>query len=110
MADIYEMLRDFPDEQFRLSLKERLMEAAIVKPERPSYLPEGFRTITPYLITENANGIIDFMIAAFDATEKMRVPHAGGTLMHGEVVIGDSVVEISDGSPQYPPAPVALHL
>ena len=110
MADIFDRLRDFPDEQFRISLKEKLMQAATVTPERPSYLPEGFRSITPYLITSNATGIIDFMTAAFGATERMRVPRPDGTLMHGEVNIGDCVIEISDGTPQYPPSPVSLHL
>src|SRR5688572_17130147 len=110
MADIFDRLRDFPDEQFRISLKEKLMQAANVTPEPLSYVPEGFRSITPYLITSNATAIMDFMTAAFGATQRMRVPGPDGTLMHGEVNIGDSVIEISDGSSQYPPSPVALHL
>jgi uncharacterized glyoxalase superfamily protein PhnB len=108
MVDIFDRLRDLPDEQFRISLKEKLMQAAT--PDRVSYLPEGFRTLTPYLITSNASQLIDFMKVAFEATEKMRVPQPDGKLMHGEVVIGDSVVELSDGSEQYPPSPVALHV
>ena len=110
MADIIDLLQHFPDEQFRLSLKEKLMQAATATPERPFHLPEGFTSVTPYLITANAGRIMEFMIAAFEGTEKMRVPHTDGTIMHGEVVIGGSVVEVSDGSEQYPPSPVALHL
>jgi PhnB protein len=108
MVDIFDRLRDLPDEQFRINLKEKLMQAATSN--RVSHLPEGFRTITPYLITANAVNLIEFLKAAFEATEKMRVPQPNGKLMHGEVIIGDSVLELSDGNDTYPPSPVALHL
>jgi uncharacterized glyoxalase superfamily protein PhnB len=110
MADIFDLLRDMPDEHFRISLKESLMEAMTTTPERASHLPEGFRSVTPYLITANASGVIDFLKAVFEATEKMRAPTPEGTIMHGEVIVGDSVIELSDGNEKYPPSPAAVHV
>lgn len=110
MADIFDRLLDFPDEQFRISLKEKLMQAATIEPERPSYIPEGFRTVTPYLITAHALELMEFMKNVFGASERARYLEPSGRLMHGEMAIGDSVVELSDGSPQYPPSPAALHV
>lgn len=86
------------------------MQAAILPSERPSYIPEGFRTVTPYLITARALELMDFMKNVFGASERARHLEPSGRLMHGEMLLGDSVVELSDGSPQYPPSPAALHV
>lgn len=109
LATLVERLRDLPDEHFRLSLKEKLMEAAAAT-NATSHLPEGFRSVTPYLIIPRASNLIDFLVTAFGAEEKMRVPTPGGSLMHAEVRIGDSIVELADGSEAYPTMPTALHL
>lgn len=73
------------------------------------YIREGFRTITPYILVGGAAKFIDFLKAAFGAEEKGRVPVPGGKIMHAEVKLGDSMLEMSDGNDQYGPSPVALH-
>lgn len=102
-----ERLRDVPNEDFKLRLKEKLMQAA---ENQTGYVREGFHSITPYLISAGAARLIDFMKQAFDAEETFRMPAPEGTIMHAEVRIGDSVIELSDGSPQYPPSPTSLHI
>jgi PhnB protein len=74
--------------------------------------PEGCRTIAPYLIVRPAAKFIDFVKAAFDAKERMRFarPDQPNLIMHAEVSIGDSVIELADATEQYPPARQALHL
>lgn len=103
-----ERLRDLPDESFRLALKEKLiMEATI---SQPGHIREGFYTINPYLISAGAARLIDFLKQAFGAEELFRMPEPDGTIMHAEVQIGDSRLELSDGSERYPPSPTSLHL
>lgn len=73
------------------------------------YIREGFHTITPYILVGGAAKFIEFMKEAFGAEEKGRVPMPNGKIMHAEVKVGDSMIELSDGNEQYGPTPVALH-
>jgi PhnB protein len=66
------------------------------------YIREGFHTVTPYLLAKNATRLIDFLKQGLGAQERFRVP-AGERVMHAEVQIGDSIVELSDGSEEFPP-------
>lgn len=71
------------------------------RPERtaPSFRPEGFRTVTPYVVSQDAPGLIDFVTRVFDAEERTRAVGTGGGL-HAEVRIGDSIVMIGGGGPK----------
>jgi uncharacterized glyoxalase superfamily protein PhnB len=75
-----------------------------------SYIRPGLRTLTPYLIVSGAARLIEFLKSAFRAEEMLRVPRPDGSIMHAEVQIGDSRIELADGSHQYPPVPAAIHL
>lgn len=78
-------------------------EAAAGKPAAPvKYIREGFHTVTPYLLARNATRLIDFLKEGLGARERFRVP-TGERIMHAEVQIGDSIVELSDGSEEFPP-------
>jgi len=59
-------------------------------------IPEGYRSVTPYLIVKGAVRAIDFYKQAFGATEIMRFPGPNNTIVHAEIKIGDSVVMLSD--------------
>ena len=74
------------------------------------YIREGFHTITPYILVGGAAKFIDFLVEAFGAVEKGRVPMPNGKLMHAEVRLGDSTIEMSDGNEHYGPSPVTIHL
>jgi PhnB protein len=74
-------------------------------------IPEGFHTVTPYLIVEGAEKIIGFMQTAFGAEtthEPTRRPD--GKIMHATVKIGDSLVMIADASEQVKAMPAMLYL
>ncbi|MFY9553397.1 MAG: VOC family protein [Blastocatellia bacterium] len=82
-----------------------------------SYIPEGFRTLTPHLTVDGAADYIDFLTRAFNAVEVSRSPGPGGRLMHAHVRIGDSDVMFNDPFPEFgaPPTgqgpwPLTLHL
>jgi len=74
------------------------------------YIPEGHSTVSPYLITGNAEKVIDLMKKALDGNELMRATHADGSIMHAEVKVGDSVVMISQGGGDFPPMPCMVHV
>lgn len=59
-------------------------------------MPEGYHTVTPYLIVQEAAQLIEFVKQAFDATETFRGTGSAGGI-HAEVRIGDSMVMIGGG-------------
>jgi PhnB protein len=59
-------------------------------------VPEGYHSITPYLVVNGAARAIDFYKMAFGATEIMRMPGPNGRVMHAELRIGDSVIMLAD--------------
>jgi PhnB protein len=59
-------------------------------------VPEGYHTVTPYLVVDDANAAIQFYGRAFGAVERFRMPAPGGKVAHAEIQIGDSVVMLSD--------------
>ena len=64
----------------------------------PKPIPEGYHSVTPYLVVDDANAAIKFYERAFGATEKFRMP-MGDRIGHAELEIGDSVVMLSDEWP-----------
>ena len=63
----------------------------------PKPIPEGYHSVTPYLIVDDATKAIDFYKEAFGAEEKFRLP-MGEKIAHAEVKIGDSFVMLADES------------
>ena len=57
--------------------------------------PDGYHSVTPYLVIDGAAKALDFYARAFGAKEKMRLP-MGDRIGHAEIVIGDSHVMLAD--------------
>lgn len=57
-------------------------------------VPEGYQQVIPYLIVPDAKAQMDFLMNAFDAEELERMTTPDGSVVHGEVKIGDSVIMI----------------
>jgi PhnB protein len=64
-------------------------------------IPEGYRSVTPYLVVKGAAKAIEFYKKVFAAREKFRMDGPGGTIAHAELEIGDSVVMLADENPQH---------
>jgi PhnB protein len=64
-----------------------------------SHIPEGYATVTPYLIVNGAADAIEFYKRAFGATELMRFPAPDGKVAHAELQIGNSRVMLADEHP-----------
>ena len=74
-------------------------------------IPEGYHTVTPYLVVRGAAKTIEFLKNAFGAEtvfEPMKRPD--GLIMHAELKIGDSRVMIGDASDRHQPTQSTLHL
>jgi len=63
-------------------------------------IPDGYSSVTPYLIVTGAANALDYYKMAFDAQEIMRMPGPDGKIMHAELQIGSSRIMLADESPQ----------
>ncbi|MBL6764333.1 MAG: VOC family protein [Verrucomicrobiae bacterium] len=64
------------------------------------HIPEGYHSVTPYLIVKGAAKAIEFYADIFGATEEMRLEMPGGVIGHAEIRIGDSKIMLGDECPQ----------
>lgn len=63
-------------------------------------VPEGYHTLTPYVIVKGASAAIDFYRKAFGAEELVRMPMPGGLVGHAELQLGDSRLMMADEMPE----------
>ncbi|MDZ4719708.1 MAG: VOC family protein [Roseiflexaceae bacterium] len=75
-----------------------------------SYRPQGYSTVSPYLIVDNASRSIDFLVQVFDAIELRRFAGPTGAIMHAEVRLDDTVIMLADGSPDWAAIPTSVHV
>jgi len=87
--------------------------AAAAKP-----IPQGYHSVTPYLILNSASDAIAFYKKALGADEVMRMEDPGGKVHHAEIKIGDSRIMLADEHPELQAlspktiggSPVSIHL
>ena len=83
-----------------------------------SPVPQGYRSLTPYLIIDGADRALSWYAEAFGAREVMRLAAPEGRIGHAEIEIGNSRIMLADEAPAHnakgPNAfggsPVSLHL
>ncbi len=81
-------------------------------------VPEGFHTLTPFLVCKDATEALEFYKRAFGAEEISRLNGPDGKLMHGALRIGDSVLMLTEECPamggfsplHFGGSPVTVHL
>ncbi len=61
-----------------------------------NFVPEGYRTVTSFLVLKDTHRAIDFYKKAFGAEERFRMPTPDGKVAHAELQIGDSVLMMSE--------------
>jgi PhnB protein len=76
----------------------------------PPFVRPGFNNIAPYMVVKGAGKFIEFLKTAFKGTERLRVPRPDGEVMHAEVGVGNSVIELAEASEQQPPRRNTIHL
>jgi PhnB protein len=77
-------------------------------PAKP--IPDGYHTVTPYIIVKGVDRLMEFLKQAFDAQEKERLMRPDGTVMHAEMRIGDSVIMMGEAGGPFTPMPASIHL
>jgi PhnB protein len=73
-------------------------------------VPEGYHTVTPWIVSRDTAQLLDFVREAFGAEEIARVHNEDGTIGHAEFRIGDSVVMAFDAKEEWPDTPSFLRL
>ncbi len=73
-------------------------------------IPDGYHTVTPYLVVQGAAALVEFLKQAFEATEIRRILHPEGSIINAEVRIGDSVVMVSEARGEFKPMPSSIYL
>jgi PhnB protein len=73
-------------------------------------IPEGYHSVTPYLIVEGAERLMEFLERAFGAQAGEKMLDQQGRIMHAEVRIGDSVVMLGESNQKNPPTRSFFHM
>ena len=77
---------------------------------KSSYKPENYNSLSPYLIVDNAEKLVDLIKTIFGATELRRFDHENGTIAHIELKLDDSILMISNSTENYPAHTTMLHI
>ncbi len=73
-------------------------------------IPEGFRTVTPYLVVKGVPRLIEFLVRAFEAEEAERTTLPDGTIMNVSLRIGDSMIMMGEARGEFAPMPASILL
>ena len=74
------------------------------------FKPKGYNSLSPYLISNDGQKLIDFATAAFGGVETRRFNLKNGKIMHAEVKIDDTIIMLADEGDGFPAYPISLHL
>ncbi|HLH42121.1 MAG TPA: VOC family protein [Bryobacteraceae bacterium] len=111
LAEIAGRLRDLPDENFKTRLKIELQRRSSVTASTMEGTSARFRTVTPFLIHENAPELVEFLKSVFGAQELKRDTGATAYAFYSEVQIGDATILIGGGeAARRGNLPSALHV
>ncbi len=75
-----------------------------------AYKPANYPSVSVYLMADDAQGLLDFITATFDAEALRRTDRPDGAVAHAELRIDDTVVMVSSSTPDYPPVTAWLHV
>lgn len=73
-------------------------------------IPDGFHTVTPFVIVEDARRLLDFIKKAFHGETNFIMDGPDGKVMHATMKIGDSLVMVADAMDRFPAMPSMLYL
>lgn len=64
-------------------------------------VPEGYTSVTPYLVVDGAARAIDFYASVFGAAVVSRNELPDGTVAHAELDLGNGRIQLSDPNPEH---------
>lgn len=87
-------------------MKEKKMShTTMAKP-----IPDGFHTVTPFLIVNDTTKLLEFIKKAFNGETTSIMKDPDGRVMHATARIGDSLIMSSDEMERFPAMPCMLYL
>ena len=75
-----------------------------------SPIPAGYHTVTPYLVLNDIREMVTFLEKAFDGKVKEKMETPDGTIMHAEVIVGDSPIMMGMAREEWQVSPAMLYL
>lgn len=73
-------------------------------------VPEGYQTVTPYLVVPDAPAVLDFIEEAFGGRTHSRNADEEGRIIHAEIQVGDSMIMLGQSNEEWPPTRAMIHL
>jgi len=72
--------------------------------------PEGLKTVNPYLMVENVARLIKFVESVFNGRLKYKLDRPDGSIMHTEILIGDSTLMAGEPMEEYGAFPASIYI
>jgi uncharacterized glyoxalase superfamily protein PhnB len=72
--------------------------------------PAGYTSVAPWVVTDDTGALLDFVAQVFGGEELARIVVEDGSIGHGEIRVGDTVVLAFDRRPEWPVMPSLLRV
>lgn len=74
------------------------------------WIPEGYTSVTPYLVVEGAAELIEFLKQAFEAEQVSVMESEAGIIGHAEIKINGAMIMLADAQGEYRARQTMLHV
>ncbi|MCB0497060.1 MAG: VOC family protein [Cyclobacteriaceae bacterium] len=74
------------------------------------FKPNGYNSVSPYLMVDNPKKFIDMLVQIFDAIEKRKYVRNDGSILHAELQVDDSIIMLAEANNTYPSYQLWLHI
>src|ERR687893_1330078 len=85
-------------------------QKSVQNSQHTSAAPAGYTSVAPWVVTDDTGAFLDFVTQAFEGDELARVQTEDGSIGHGEIRVGDTVVLAFDRRPEWPNMPSLLRV
>ncbi|MBS1255028.1 MAG: hypothetical protein MAG581_00827 [Deltaproteobacteria bacterium] len=93
-----------------LGCKQRLENLNLGGSMRANKIPDGYHTVTPYLLVHEVSAFLEYLEKVFSTKELRRTTLAEGVVHHARIRIGDSVLMIGEAGDHQPAVPTVLYM
>lgn len=74
-----------------------------------NFIPDGYYTITPYMVVEDADKLVEFVEKTFNGQLLFKMQNEAGRISHAEMKIGDSILMLAESAGEWKPTKTMLH-
>ncbi len=76
-----------------------------------NYIPKEHHTVTPYIMVEGVEEVMNFLIEAFGAESRSVMRSSEGNVLHAQIMVGDSMLMLAGAKPpEWPSQPASFYL